>query len=44
VEKIHPLGKITDYEKSLLEKALPELESNITTVSVSRGIHQGVVD
>jgi hypothetical protein len=44
VEKIHPLGKITDYEKTLLEKALPELENNITTVSVSHVVDQGVED
>jgi len=30
VEKILPLGKVTTYEKELLEAALPELEGNIT--------------
>jgi len=30
VEKILPLGKVTPYEKGLLEAALPELEGNIT--------------
>jgi len=29
VEKIFPLGNISDYEKSLIQAAVPELESNI---------------
>jgi malate dehydrogenase len=28
-EKNHGLGKLSDYEKQLLEKALPELKANI---------------
>lgn len=29
VEKIHPLGEISDYEKELISKAVPELKKNI---------------
>lgn len=29
VEKIHPLGKVTEYEKGLIKAALPELQANI---------------
>ncbi|KAG8998663.1 hypothetical protein FRB94_006718 [Tulasnella sp. JGI-2019a] len=30
VEKIHPLGTMSDYEKRLIKAAIPELEGNIT--------------
>lgn len=30
--KIHPLGKITDAEKVLIEAAIPQLDTNIQTV------------
>ncbi|KAI7851840.1 malate dehydrogenase, NAD-dependent [Circinella umbellata] len=30
VEKIHGLGEISDYEKELISKAVPELKKNIT--------------
>lgn len=30
VEKIHGLGEISDYEKELISKAIPELKKNIT--------------
>lgn len=33
--KIHPLGKLTEREQALVQAALPELETNINTVSVS---------
>ena len=29
VAAIKPLGKVSDYEKSLIEKAIPELQTNI---------------
>lgn len=28
-EKIHPIGKVSDYEKELLAKCVPELKGNI---------------
>ena len=31
--KIHPLGKITDAEKALVKAAVPQLATNIETVS-----------
>ncbi|RGB42116.1 NAD-malate dehydrogenase [Rhizophagus diaphanus] len=30
VEKIHPLGNLSEYEKNLLEAAIPELKANIS--------------
>ncbi|PKY50691.1 malate dehydrogenase, NAD-dependent [Rhizophagus irregularis] len=30
VEKIHPLGNISEYEKNLLDAAIPELKANIS--------------
>lgn len=30
VEKIHPLGDLNEYEKKLLEAAIPELKTNIS--------------
>lgn len=30
VEKIHPIGEISEYEKELIAKAVPELQKNIT--------------
>jgi len=29
IEKLHPLGSLSDYEKQLLQEAIPELRSNI---------------
>ena len=29
-EKIHPIGKISDYEKELMSKCIPELQGNIS--------------
>jgi malate dehydrogenase len=28
-EKIHPIGKMSDYEKELMSKCIPELKTNI---------------
>jgi len=30
IEKLHPIGKISDYEKKLLDAAIPELQGNIS--------------
>jgi malate dehydrogenase len=37
VEKILPLGKLTEYESGLLKAAVPELKDNISKVRLSIG-------
>lgn len=33
VQKILPIGNLNEYEKSLIQKAVPELQGNISKVS-----------